>query len=198
MSFLFLTYGPTHSGKTTFAKKFLAALGEEVKCIRIDNDEVDEFIMKSYPNLRADPAILATRTPANPDLRLLIPQFITGYALKEGYSVIVTAAHPRRVIRQAYYDIARERNAKVVLLIFRIDENQALSRIRSANRNTDILIDTAPGRSSSFQELFFKQKSMLEEPRDTEEGLCFKVVEIYPDNIDEVMIELVKTLKSDR
>lgn len=186
MSLLFLTFGPTHSGKTTFGKKLHAVMGQSAKFIHVDNDVADGFIKENYNNLRTDKAILATRTPANPDLRLLIPQLIAGYALKEGYSVIATAAHPRQVIRQSYYEIARKSNAKVVLLIFSIDDALAMQRIHNNNRSAAIL-DISPHGGASFQELFNKQKLVLEEPTDLERQSCFKVFEINQDNTDDIL-----------
>ncbi len=69
MSLLFLTYGPTHSGKTTFGEKLRKQLGESSKFIHVDNDVVDEFVKENYNNLRTDPEVLARRTPSDPDLR---------------------------------------------------------------------------------------------------------------------------------
>jgi shikimate kinase len=185
MSLLFLTVGPTHSGKTTFGKKLRATLDESAKFIHIDNDVVDEFVKENFNNLRTDKAILATRTPANPDLRLLIPQLVAEYALKERYSVIATAGHPRQVIRQSYYEIAKKNAAKIILLIFRVDEAQALQRIQRNNRSTAIL-DINP-HGTSFQELFEKQKLILEEPTDIEKQSCFKVFEINQDNANDIL-----------
>jgi len=116
MNLLFLTYGPTHSGKTTFGKKLSNALGRDGKFIHVDNDIVDEFVKANYNNLRTDPEVLARRTPSDPDLRLRIPQLITDYALREGYCVLAAGTHPKRVIRQSYYEIAKKNDAQVVLL----------------------------------------------------------------------------------
>lgn len=187
MRLLFLTYGPTHSGKTTFGKKLRNRLGESSKFIHVDNDAVDEFVKENYNNLRTDPEVLAWRTPADPDLRLLIPQLVAGYALREDYSVIATAAHPKRVIRQSYYEIAERNNAQVVLLVFRISDDQAAQRIESNARSTAIL-DISPHGGTRFQELFERQKGILEEPSDAEKQACFKVFEVTEDNSD-VMIE---------
>jgi hypothetical protein len=55
MGLLFLTYGPTHSGKTTFGIKLRNALGESAKFIHVDNDVVDKFVKENYNNLRTDP-----------------------------------------------------------------------------------------------------------------------------------------------
>lgn len=192
MSLLFLTCGPTHSGKTTFGAKLRDALGEAAKFIHVDNDTVDEFIKEHFNNLRTDKGILATRTPSNPDLRLLIPQLIAGYALKEGYSVIATAAHPKRVIRDSYYDIAQKNGAQVVLLIFRVTAEQVAQRIRENNRNTAIL-DISPHGGVDFQDLFDKQqKHVLEVPTDAEREACFKVFEITEDNVDDVLRASIK------
>lgn len=192
MSLLFLTYGPTHSGKTTFGKKLRDCLGESAKCIHVDNDVVDEFVKENYNNLRTDPEVLARRSPSDPDLRLRIPQLIAGYALGEGYSVIATAAHPKRVIRQSYYDLAKAKGVKVVLLIFTVSDQQAAERIKANDRNTGIL-DVSPHGGVNFQDLFDKQKNILEEPDDLEKQHCFKVFEVTEDNTDRVM-EAVKNL----
>ena len=194
MSLLFLTYGPTHSGKTTFGEKLRNQLDESSKFIHVDNDVVDEFVKENYNNLRTDPEVLARRTPSDPDLRLLIPQLISGYALREGYSVIATAAHPKRVIRQSYYEIAERNNARVVLLIFRISDERAAQRIKSNARSTTIL-DISPHGGTHFQELFEKQKSVLEEPSDSEKQTCFKVLEVTEDNSEEILEKLVHLVR---
>jgi len=186
MNLLFLTYGPTHSGKTTFGAKLRSTLGESARFIHVDNDVVDEFIKDNYNNLRTDRAVLSRRTPSDPDLRLLIPQLIAGYALREGYSVIATAAHPKYVIRQSYYDIARKNGAKVVLLIFRISDEQALQRIRK-NKRSQAILDVSPHGGTNFQELFARQKDILEEPSEAERQSCFKVFEVTEDNFGEVL-----------
>jgi tRNA A37 N6-isopentenylltransferase MiaA len=186
MSLLFLTYGPTHSGKTTFGARLREAMGESAKFIHIDNDVVDEFIKENYNNLRTDAEVLARRTPRDPDLRLRIPQLIAGYALGEGYSVIATAAHPRRVIRQSYYDIAKANGAQVVLLLFRVSDEQAAQRIQKNGRDTAIL-DISPHGGAHFQELFEKQKAILEEPSAEERQACFKLFEVTEDNVDVVL-----------
>jgi tRNA A37 N6-isopentenylltransferase MiaA len=191
MSLLFLTYGPTHSGKTTFGAKLAAALGESAKFIHVDNDLVDGFIKDNFNNLRTDKEILATRTPSNPDLRLLIPQLIAGYALKENYNVIATAAHPRRIIRRSYYNIAKKSGAKVVLLIFRIDDAAASLRIQANGRSSAIL-DISPHGGATFQDLYDKQKKILEEPTIAEKQSCFKVLEVTPSNADEMLAEAIK------
>ncbi len=191
MSLLFLTYGPTHSGKTTFGEKLRDHLGESAKFIHIDNDVVDEFVKENYNNLRTDAKVLARRTPRDPDLRLRIPQLIAGYALREGYSVIATAAHPKHVIRQSYYEIAKRNDAQVVLLIFRINDTQAAQRIEGNARSTDIL-DISPHGATHFQELFEKQKGILEEPSDEEKQACFKVFEVTESNSVEVLERIAR------
>jgi len=186
MSLLFLTCGPTHSGKTTFGARLRAALGESAKFIHVDNDVVDEFVKANFNNLRTDPEVLARRSPTDPDLRLLIPQLATGYALREGYSVIVTASHPRRVIRQSYCDIAKANGARIVLLRFRITDEQAVQRIQANGRETGVL-DTQPHGSVDFQDLFEKQKNVMEEPTDAEKQRYTKIFEITEANTDDVL-----------
>lgn len=186
MNILFLTYGPTHSGKTTFGATLRKSLGESAKFIHVDNDVADEFIKANYNNLRTDPEVLARRSPTDPDLRLRIPQLVTSYALGEGYSVIATAAHPKAVIRQSYYDIAENHGAKIVLLIFRVSDEEAAERIQKNARNIDIL-DISPHGGSHFQDLYDKQKDLMEEPTEAEKQRCFKVFEVTPSNVDEIM-----------
>lgn len=48
MSLLFLTYGLTHSGKTSFGRRLGIALGESAKFIHVDNDKVDEFVKSKF------------------------------------------------------------------------------------------------------------------------------------------------------
>lgn len=194
MSLLFLTYGPTHSGKTTFGEKLHEYIGESAKFIHVDNDVVDEFVKANYNNLRTDPEVLAKRTPSDPDLRLLIPQLIASYALREGYSVIATAAHPKRVIRQSYYELAKRSNAQVVLLLFRISDEQVAQRIKSNARSTGIL-DISPHGGTHFHELFEKQKGILEEPADAERQECLKVFEVTEANSDEILEKLVHMVR---
>jgi tRNA A37 N6-isopentenylltransferase MiaA len=186
MSLLFLTYGPTHSGKTTFGQKLRDRLGESAKFIHVDNDAVDEFVKENYNKLSTDPDVLARRTPSDPDLRLLIPKLIAGYALGERYSVITTVAHPKQVIRQVYYQIVKKNDVQVVLLLFRISDEQAARRIKNNARSTSIL-DISPHGGTHFQELFDKQKNILEEPSDVERRACFKVFEVTESNCDEVL-----------
>jgi predicted kinase len=197
MSLLLLTAGPTHSGKTTFGQKLSLALGESAKFIHVDNDVADKFIKDNFNNLRTDKEVLAARTPADPDLRLLIPQLIAGYALRVGYSVIATAGHPRRVIRQSYYKIAEDNGAKVILLIFRVDDSQALERIRQAYRDASIL-DISPHGAATFQDLFQKQKRLFEEPSEGEMQSCFKVFEITQSNADSALASVADLIREDQ
>lgn len=190
MSVLFVTYGPTHSGKTTFAKRLKETLGESAKFIRVDNDEVDEFIKEKFLNLRNDPEVLSRRTPTDPDLRLLIPQLIAGYALREGYSDITTAAHPKRSIREAYRNIARDNDAKVVLIMFNIDETEVLRRIQQTKRDDHILDVSAHG-GSDFADLYEKQKQVLEVPSAEEKALYDQVLVVTSDNVDAMLQQAV-------
>jgi hypothetical protein len=171
-------------------------MGPSAKFIHIDNDTVDAFIKEQFANLRADKNVLATRTPSNPDLRLLVPQLIAGYALGVGYSVIATAAHPKRVIRESYYKIAHDNHAQVVLLKFQVDEEEAIRRIQHANRSDEIL-DISPHGGSNFRELFEKQRAVLEEPTSNELIACLKVFEINPSNFGEVLSEAIKLATQD-
>ncbi len=195
MSYLFLTYGSTHSGKTTFGKRLREALGEQAKFIHVDNDVADEFVKTNFNNLRTDKDILATRSPTNPDLRLLIPQLVVGYALAENYSVIATAAHPRRAIRESYYQIARSHNAQVVLLMFKADEAEIMQRIVAHNRDDGIL-DISPHGGATFKDLYAKQKQLLEEPTPEEREACHQIYEITPDNTDEILQTIVATIQA--
>jgi hypothetical protein len=192
MSLLFLTCGLTHTGKTTFGAKLRKALGESAKFIHVDNDVVDEFVKANYNNLRTDPEVLARRTPSDPDLRLRIPQLVISYALSQGYSAIATATHPKQVIRQAYYDIAKANGANVILLIFKTSDKEVAKRIRTNNRDTAILDVSAHG-GNHFQELFTKQKKLMEIPTESERQQCFKVFEITEDNTDEIL-DIAKNL----
>jgi predicted kinase len=191
MSYLLITTGYTHSGKTTFGKKLAARLGPDAKFIHVDNDAVDEYLKDNFGNLRSDPAILATRTPTNPDLRLLIPQQIAAYALKEHYNVIATASHPRRAIRGAYQDIARQNGAKVVLVTFDISDDQLRERIQQDQRDPAIL-DTSFTKSASFLDLLDRQHGMFEFPEADELAKYDQVITVRPDTADAALGQAVE------
>lgn len=187
MSTLYITYGPTHSGKTTFGKKLHDKLSSSSKIIHVDNDVVDSFINENYPNLRNDEEILATRTPDNPDLRLRIPQLIVDYALTENYSVIVTASHPRKTIRDYYYELAKQHDSEIVLLILREPDEVINQRIKEAGRTPELILGF-----SSFEEFAESQKDRFEEPDKKERARYEHVYEINPDNTDEIIAQIVK------
>jgi predicted kinase len=185
MSTLYLTYVPTHSGKTTFGKELYSRLVKQSKTILVDNDKVEEFIKDNFNNLRTDQDIVSTRTPENPDLRLRIPQLIVDYALTEKYNVIVTASHSKEVIRRKYYDIAKKHNSRLILLIFKTSRDEILSRIKTSERRTDLMLD-----AESFHDLAEKQKVTLQEPTEQEKSVSDNYYEIDENNSED-MLDLI-------
>jgi predicted kinase len=188
MATLYLTFGPTHSGKTTFGKNLHNKLIATSKTVLVDNDVVEAFVKENFNNLRTDQDILRTRTPENPDLRLKIPQLIVDYALAEGYNVVVTASHSKEVIRMKYYEIAKKRQARVVLLIFTTSKNEILRRIQQAKRDDGILL-----RSKSFEEVLTWQETGLQQPSADERKKYDKVFEINEDNSEDILQLLLST-----
>lgn len=186
MATLYLTFGPTHSGKTTFGKKLHEVLLSHTKVILVDNDSIDAYLKDNFNNLRTDPEILQTRTPTNPDLRLRIPQLVTDYALTEHYSVIVTASHSKKVIRMKYHEIAKRYNAAVVLLIFRISKEVVIERLKHSNRPSLSL------KEESFDTLYQKQQTLLEQPAPDELLLYNEVVEVDEHNQEAILAALAK------
>lgn len=191
MATLYLTFGPTHSGKTTFGKQLYNSLVQTSKTIHIDNDMIDEFVKDNFNNLRTDTEVLKTKTPTSPDLRLLVPQLIADYALKENYNVIITASHSKEVIRKVYYEIAKKYDAEVVLLIFQISESILLERARKSQRRTDLTLNAA-----SFPELIVKQRTLLEKPTEQEKSACAAVFYINENNSNEVVKILTEQTKT--
>ncbi|HSW98349.1 MAG TPA: AAA family ATPase [Candidatus Saccharimonadales bacterium] len=187
MPTLYLTYGPTHSGKSTFGKQLLGQLPNSAKTILVDNDTVEQFVQANFDNLRTDPQVLARRTPEDPDLRLRIPQLIVGYALGEGYDAIVTASHSKGVIRQKYLDIARQHGAQTVLLMFGTSKPEIKRRIEHSSRQgTD-----AGFHASSYEELLERQAHMLHEPTTEEKAQYASVWQIDEHNSEDVLQQLV-------
>jgi predicted kinase len=177
MATLYLTFGPTHSGKTTFGEKLYDKLIDTSKTILVDNDTVEAFVKENFNNLRTDKDILRTRTPENPDLRLRIPQLIVDYALAESYNVIVTASHSKEAIRMKYYEIAQKHHAKVALLILTTSKDEILRRIQQAKRDNNILL-----KSKSFKEVLAWQEIGLHPPSENERKKYDQVFEINEKN----------------
>ena len=180
MPTLYLTYGPTHSGKTTFGKQLHTLLPNASKTIVVDNDTVEAFVRSNFNNLRTDPEVLARRTPENPDLRLLIPQLIVEYALGEGYDVIVTASHSKAVIRQKYREIAERHSAQTVLLLLQTSTPEIKRRIGQSDRRHS----EAGFHANSYEELLEKQTYLLQEPTDEEKSHYSAVFVIDEHNSD--------------
>jgi len=193
MTYMFVTFGPTHSGKTTFGKRLSEAVGASAKFIHVDNDEVDEFIQAKFKNLRNDPEVIKRRSPAKPDLRLLIPQLITDFALGEGYSVIATASHPKQIIREKYYEIAQKHNARIVLIIFSISDEEANHRIERSQKSKAIL-DIKPLGSSTYKDLRQQQINIAEVPDTAERSTCFQIIEVNDENANAMVRKAAELL----
>lgn len=56
-------------------------------------------------------------------------------------------------------------------------------------------MDISPHGGTHFQELFERQKSILEEPSDAERQTCFKVFEVTEDNSDVILGELLQLVR---
>jgi predicted kinase len=186
MATLYVTFGPTHSGKTTFGKRFLDKVLPHTKTIMIDNDSVEAYLHENFNNLRTDPDVLRTRTPTNPDLRLRIPQLIADYALVEGYNVIITASHSKKVIRMKYHKMARRHNAKVVLLIFGTSAEEIQKRLQNSKKK-DLSLN-----ARSFKDLFEKRHVVLEQPLPEERALYDRVYEVDEHNATATLDTLTK------
>jgi len=193
MTYMFVTFGPTHSGKTTFGKRLSEAVGASAEFIHVDNDEVDEFIQAKFKNLRNDPEVIKRRSPAKPDLRLLIPQLITDFALGEGYSVIATASHPKQIIREKYYEIAQKHNARIVLIIFSISDEEANHRIERSQKSKAIL-DIKPLGSSTYKDLRQQQINIAEVPDTAERSTCFQIIEVNDENANAMVRKAAELL----
>lgn len=178
--------GKTHTGKTTFGKKISRFIPKHVL---IDHDIVASFLNKEFYELHNDPGILATRTPTNPDLRLLIPQLIYRYSLENGYNIILTASHSRREIRRQQRDIAKKHNAVFILIFFKLSDEALLNRVKETTRSTDVL--TVP----NFEDELKRQNGFFEDASPDEADYFF---EIKNDRdlatVENQLMELIKTL----
>lgn len=162
-----LMCGRTHSGKTTFGMELSKELSKNVV---IDNDDVDLFLKQKFAGLHNDPEVRAHRTPTDPDLRLLVPQVIYDYALRNHYNVILTASHSRRAIRAKQREIAKKNNAIFVIVFLDFNDKTILDRIKNSHRSTEVL-----NGPSSFEEEIARQKSFFEDPSPDEADIFFHI-----------------------
>lgn len=117
------------------------------------------------------------------------------WPLKQHYSVIATAAHPRRVIRESHYGVARSHHARIVLLMFRLDDALAKRRIREAARDSAILDISPHGAPTSFEQLYANQKKILEEPTPAELESIYRAYEVNKQNSDRVFAECLSLVR---
>ena len=180
--------GKTHSGKTTFGNGISKVLPKHVI---IDHDVVAEFLNTEFHALHNDPEVLATRTPSNPDLRLLIPQLIYDYSLKNGYNVILTASHSRREIRRQQREISQKYNAVFVLIFFNLPNEILEKRVKESVRSTNVLTTKSFGDELNRQQGFFEDASV-------EEADYFFEIKNDEDlvSVERQLKSLIKTLSS--
>ncbi len=176
--------GKTHSGKTTFGKKLLPLLP---KTVLIDHDVVAGFLNKEFHEIHNDSDILSSRTPTNPDLRLLIPQLIYDYSLRNGYNTILTASHSRREIRRQQKDIAKKHDAIFILIFFNLPISVLENRIQSTNRSTSVL------HTRNFAEELTRQHSFFEDAAPDEADYFYEITNDQDaEQVENKLKELIK------
>jgi len=158
--------GKTHSGKTFFGKKIARLVPKNVI---IDHDVVAAFLKREFNNIHTDPKIQATRTPTNPDMRLLIPQLIYDYSLRNGYNVIITAAHTRKEIRRQQREIAKKYGAIFVLVFLNLPNKTLEKRVNHSTKSTNVLL------RPNFKIELKKQHTYFENPSPEEADFFFEV-----------------------
>lgn len=159
--------GKTHTGKTTFGKELSTIIP---KNILIDNDAAARFLKDNYAEINSDPDVRARRTPSDPDLRLLISQLIYDYSLRNGYNVILSASHSRKVIREKQGQIAKKYGAVFVIVFMNPPDKEIRLRISKTDRSV-MDVDDVPDFSKELE----RQNSFFEYPESSEADYFFTV-----------------------
>lgn len=162
-----LMCGKTHTGKTTFGKELSNIIPKNVL---IDNDTSARFLKQNYAVINSDSEVRSKRTPTDPDLRLLIPQLIYDYCLRNSYNVILTASHSRKTIREKQRQIARKNGAIFVIVFMKYSDEAIQSRIAKTLRSTED-VDDIP----NFNKELERQNSFFEYPESPEADYFFTV-----------------------
>ena len=132
MSFVLMTVGKTHSGKTTFGRELAKRLGP---CCLLDSDEVADFLKAKYPDLyQADYKEGSQQPTGGYYLKLKIVAEIYKMALSTDLPIIFTTSNAKQQIRQEISRLAKEAGRSTILVHFNLADDVLLARIHNSQR----------------------------------------------------------------
>jgi predicted kinase len=165
--------GYNASGKTTLAKK----LASDLDINRINGDDFRTFIKQNIAyfnnlDITYKNPVFDTLNPLVISYRLQMTELLLG----NNQSVIYEGSGVKKEWREKYLSIARQYNAKTILILCEISEDELLDRL--ANRE-----DGERWKNQYFD----SRKGTLEEPEENEVDL---ILHYTQDNYDEVLQKL--------
>ncbi len=166
MSYLIMTVGKTHSGKTTFGKK----LAQKIKNnVLIDTDQISEFLKDNYGNLYSTD-FLKDSTKLSPGyfLKKEVAHTIFKSAFKTELLIISTSANSTKKLRKSLVTLARKNNRKVIIVYFNLSEKVLLDRIDKSEKSKKCLY-----YSKDFKDLLLNKQSIRFEGASKDEADYF-------------------------
>lgn len=169
MSYLIMTTGKTHSGKTTFGIK----LSKKIKNnILIDTDQIAEFLKDNYPNLYSKDFLKnSAKLAPGYFLKKEVANTIFKNAFKTNFTIISTSANSTKKLRHSLVALAKKNNRKVIMVYFNLPEKILLNRIDKSNRSKKCLY-----YSKDFKDLLLnKQSNRFEDANKKESDYFFEI-----------------------
>ena len=135
MSFVLMTVGKTHSGKTTFGRELAQRLGP---CCLLDSDEVADFLKKTYSDLyQADYEEGSNQPTRGYYLKLAVVAEIYKAALSTNLPIIFTTSNAKKQLRQEICRLAKESGRSTIMVYFNIADEVLVERINNSQRLGD-------------------------------------------------------------
>lgn len=132
MSFVLMTVGKTHSGKTTFGRELAQRLGP---CCLLDSDEVADFLKKTYSDLyQADYEEGSNQPTRGYYLKLAVVAEIYKAALSTNLPIIFTTSNAKKQLRQEICQLAKEYGRSTIIVYFNIADEVLVERINNSQR----------------------------------------------------------------
>lgn len=162
---LFFTLGYPGSGKTQFSMQF----AKEHNLFHLNSDRLR---LEMFDN--------PTYTPSEHKAVFRVMDYIAGELLEKGLSVMYDANNSRRIHRKTKYALAREHNAKAILLWFKVPLKVALGRIGARGDGDEKYF------RNITPEVLQHLKDELEEPQDDEPYVVIDGTAPYADQLREI------------
>ena len=187
MSFVIMTVGKTHSGKTTFGHKIAKKLKQY--CL-LDSDILAEFLKEYVPDLyKSDFVKNSNKISSGYNLKKKILTEIYKHALKTNIPIIITNANSTKEIRKNIYLLSKKEKHKLILVYFDLPEKVLINRIKKSKKSTNCLTE-----SKNFLNLLLnKQAERFEKPNIKEADIFFKITD--NNSYQEALKEILKLIK---